>query len=122
MNRAYYIARPEYSDYIYGDQLPVCLDLAEVKRLAREWDMTMDELLSQMHIATTKEMESHGVYDSEYEGPIYWYAVMRDDEDDDWGYGSFDLANAKEMVKKFPKGYIAVIEEGPDPVCVEKIR
>jgi hypothetical protein len=120
--RYYYIADSDHSDQIYGNQEPICIDLSEVKRLAKEWDMTMDELLGQMHVATAKEIESHGVYDSEYEGPIYWYAVMRDDEDDDWGHGSFDLASAKEMVKKFPEGYIAVIEEGPDPVCVEKIR
>lgn len=52
----------------------------------------------------------------------YWYAVMRDNDDTDWGYGSYDLDQAKEMVKKFPEGYIAVIDEGPDPVCVEEIR
>lgn len=26
------------------------------------------------------------------------------------------------MVKKFPEGYIAVIEEGSDPICVDEIR
>ena len=34
----YYLANPEHSDAIYGDQYPVCIDLAEVKRLAHEWD------------------------------------------------------------------------------------
>ena len=53
----------------------------------------------------------------------YWYAVMTDNDDNDWGYGSYDLAEAKEMVKKYPDGYIAVIDEdGGDPICVEEIR
>ena len=52
----------------------------------------------------------------------YWYAVMKDNDDYDWGYGSYSLAKAKKMVKAYPEGYIAVIEEGPDPICVEEIR
>ena len=52
----------------------------------------------------------------------YWYAVMKDNDDTDWGYGSYDLAEAKEMVSKYPEGYIAVIDEGGDPICVEEIR
>lgn len=59
-----------------------------------------------------------------------WYAVMRDNEDYDWGTGSFSLEEAEEMVKNYPEGYIAVIdanydEEGnatTDPICVEEIR
>lgn len=57
----------------------------------------------------------------------YWYAVMTDNDDNDWGTGSFDLDEAKEMVSRY-KGngyhdaYIAVIDDGPDPVCVEEIR
>lgn len=60
--RYYYIANSDHSDQIYGNQEPICIDLAEVKRLA------------------------------------------------------------KEMVKKFPEGHIAVIEEGDDPICVGEIR
>jgi hypothetical protein len=120
--RYYYIANSDHSDQIYGNQEPICIDLAEVKRLAKEWDMTMDELISQMHVASAEEIEEHGAYDSEYAGPVYWYAVMQDDEDNDWGYGSFDLDKAKEMVKKFLDGHIAVIEVGDDPICVGEIR
>ena len=28
-----------------------------------------------------------------------WYAVMADRDDNDWGYGSHDLAEAKQMLK-----------------------
>lgn len=52
----------------------------------------------------------------------YWYAVMTDNDDSDWGYGSYDLDEAREMLKKYPDGYIAVIEMGNDPICVEEIR
>lgn len=52
----------------------------------------------------------------------YWYAVMRDDVDADWGTGSYDLAEAKRILENYPDGYIAVIEEGDDPICIEEIR
>jgi hypothetical protein len=52
-----------------------------------------------------------------------WYAVMRDENDTDWGYGSEDIAVAKEMLTEMrednPEAYIAVIE---NDVCVEEIR
>lgn len=61
----------------------------------------------------------------------YWYAVMMDREDNDWGTGSFDLEEAKAMVRaNYPKdGYIAVIdanydEDGnatTDGECIEEI-
>lgn len=60
----------------------------------------------------------------------YWYAVMMDREDTDWGTGSFDLDIAMSMVKKhYPDGHVAVIdasydEDGAahsDGVCVDVI-
>ena len=30
----------------------------------------------------------------------HWYAVMRDHDDNDWGYGSYDLLEAKSMARK----------------------
>lgn len=53
-----------------------------------------------------------------------WYAVMRDAEDNDWGYGSENYDEAVEMVHPYiaDGGYIAVIEDDGDPVCVEEIR
>lgn len=55
-----------------------------------------------------------------------WYAVLKDNEDNDWGTGSYDLEEAKQMVKKskqfYPDAFIAVIEEGNDPICVEEIK
>jgi hypothetical protein len=52
-----------------------------------------------------------------------WYAVMKDENDDDWGTGSYNLDEAREMLDRYPEGYIAVIDESTDnPVCVEEIR
>lgn len=62
--KTYYVADNKYADSIYGDQNPICMDIAEVKRLAKEWDMTTEELLDQMHEATPTETEIYGVYDS----------------------------------------------------------
>lgn len=54
--------------------------------------------------------------------PVYWYAVMRDDEDTDWGYGSFDYDEALEMLRPYVNGYIVKVEEGDDPVAVDEIE
>ena len=56
-----------------------------------------------------------------------WYAVMRDLEDNDWGTGSFDLDEATRRVKQMraneePDAYIAVIDDGDVPVCVDEIH
>lgn len=51
-----------------------------------------------------------------------WYAVMRDREDNDWGYGSFDLEEAKKMARNMGgDAYIVVIDDGDDPVAIEEI-
>lgn len=55
----------------------------------------------------------------EYE-PAIWYAVQRTREDD-WGTGSTELEDAIAMLREQGRGLIAVIEQGPDPVCVEEI-
>ena len=47
-----------------------------------------------------------------------WYAVQSDSDDNDWGTGSFDYEEAKEMLRQYPEGKIAVIVNG---VCVEEI-
>ena len=64
MTKIYYTANTEYADNIYGSEMPVCIDLNEVERLACEWDMTTAEMLEQFHEATAAEIEEYGVYDS----------------------------------------------------------
>lgn len=54
------------------------------------------------------------------------YAVMRDNEDNDWGYGSADLDEARAMLRTMkensPEAYIAVIDDGIDPICIDELR
>ena len=57
----------------------------------------------------------------------YWYAVMKDHEDTDWGYGSHDQSEAEAMAAAFKDqgyadAYIAVIDDSSDPVCIDEIR
>lgn len=55
-----------------------------------------------------------------------WYAVMSNREDNDWGTGSYDLDEAKSIAREYRAGgnaeaYIAMIEEGDDPTCIDEI-
>ena len=54
------------------------------------------------------------------EGP--WYAVLMDEEDNDWGVGSRNLDDAREMAARMGAPLIAVIADGQDPVCVRLIN
>lgn len=47
-----------------------------------------------------------------------WYAVQENREDSDWGYGSFDKAEAIEMAKRTESEFIAVIDNDE---CVEEL-
>lgn len=74
-------------------------------------------------LVTVKETKQH----TERGKTMKWYACMRDNNDNDWGVGSYDLEEATATVKDWrenglEEAYIAVIEEGNDPVCVEEIR
>lgn len=54
-----------------------------------------------------------------------WYAVLKDREDADWGYGSYDIDEAFEMAKELGgEAYIAVIRErkGYAAECVEELE
>ena len=56
-----------------------------------------------------------------------WYAVMKDNDDTDWGYGSFDIDEARARVRNYradgyKDAYIAVIDDGDDPICIGEIR
>lgn len=52
-----------------------------------------------------------------------WYAYLTDAEDNDWGTGSFILADVVKMWKERyeyqPDARIAVIDDGIDPICRE---
>ena len=60
-----------------------------------------------------------------------WYAVLRDNEDTDWGSGSFNKREAAKMVRKLRRdgdkdAHIAIIDvTSDDPnaqICIGEIR
>lgn len=47
-----------------------------------------------------------------------WYAVLRDADDNDWGTGSNNYDEAVSMANQYgDDARIAVINDGPDPIC-----
>ena len=53
-----------------------------------------------------------------------WYAVERDEDDNDWGYGSEDRATAIRMAEELgDNSLIAVIDTtDDDPLCIAELR
>ena len=53
-----------------------------------------------------------------------WYAVMENEDDDDWGWGSHDYHEALEMLKKQGCGLIAFIDIDSNNIadCVDERR
>ena len=53
-----------------------------------------------------------------------WNAVLRDREDNAWGYGSRERTKAEKMAMDMEsaEAYIAVIEDNGDPVCIDEIH
>lgn len=53
-----------------------------------------------------------------------WYAVLRDREDNDWGYGSKYRTTAEKMAMDMESddAYIAVIDDENDPICIGEIE
>lgn len=67
----YFFANPEHCHKIYGSIEPACIDIAEIIRLAGEWDMEPGDLLKQFHVASLAEIDCYGIYNSDDE-PTVW--------------------------------------------------
>lgn len=65
MKKTYYFPDNEYCDTFFGSSDYVCVDGAELRRLAFGWDMEFEDLLEQVHEAGEAEIAEYGVYDSE---------------------------------------------------------
>ena len=117
--------RPE----IREDVEPFARNLHDKKWKSSERDAIRDEFfLTEEEADATAEIlfeleKSDRKSEGEKMSDRKWYAVMRDREDDDWGYGSHDIEEAKQMLTEEESGeaYIAVIAEGENPVCVDEI-
>lgn len=100
----YYTIREEYLPLWTNDTVvttETIIDSDEVSRLALEWGKDEDELIE----------------DQLVEVDPAWYAIEMDEDDNDWGTGSFDYAEAVAMAKRMEAKYIAVIRLGDDPIC-----
>lgn len=64
MAKAYFTPNADHMDAWFGSACPVCMDLAEVSRLASDWGMELDEAMDQLHEASDAEIAEFGVYDS----------------------------------------------------------
>lgn len=62
--KKYYFPDDEHMNDFFGGFSAVCVDRAELKRLAAEWEMSLSALLAQVHVASADEIETYGVYDS----------------------------------------------------------
>ena len=71
---ANYIVKGDYWDmWGVSSEEEAIVDMAEIERLASEWEKSVEELLEQVD-----------------EVNAYWYAAQRS-TDDEWGNGSYDL-------------------------------
>ena len=57
--KTYYLPTTDW-DAFFGNQEPVCIDKTERDRLAREWDMDIEEDFRE----ATEEIEEYGVYNT----------------------------------------------------------
>ena len=65
MEKKYYFGN-DFENYLdWFEDGVCCIDMAEIKRLARDWDKTVDELMEQLHEASASEIAEYGYYDSE---------------------------------------------------------
>lgn len=62
--KTYYFPDTEHYDAFFGASTPICVDLTELERLARGWEINFAELLDQVHEAGDDEITEYGVYDS----------------------------------------------------------
>lgn len=65
MKKTYYFPNYEYEEDFFGSGYPICVDEKEIIRLAKGWDMTVDEIMEQVHEASEGEIEEFGTYDAE---------------------------------------------------------
>ena len=57
----YYFPDSEYEIDFFGCGHPICVSGEELEFLARGWDMTEEDIMSQVHEATESEIETYGI-------------------------------------------------------------
>ena len=84
-------------------------------------------ILLENETGSTQFHEVNGLYFVRVPEQV-WYAVLRANDDNDWGTGSYDYDEALAMAREWREdgwedAFVAVIDEsGSEPMCVEEIR
>ena len=105
-----------------------CSQLTEYHAPATNFKVGEVELFKKLEkdpASVRKEISRYLLSKQEISEKKLWFAVMKDREDTDHGYGSHDLEEAEEMCREMkednPDAYIAVIDP-KDDFCVEEIE
>ena len=98
-------------------------DVEYLIKQARDWERGEGDFSGELE-ESGDDPEDRRVYVTHIK---YWYALLINDDDDDWSSGSHDreetIARARRCRERdYPDAYVAVIELGPNPVCVGEIR
>ena len=59
--KTYYFPDNEHFDAFLGASAPICVDLAELERLARGWEIDIEDLMEQVHEASKSEIAEYGI-------------------------------------------------------------
>lgn len=113
MKNTYYILRDLEG---YGNAYPICVGRHEAEHLLAEWGYEDEEFAEIWREATKSDIAEYGVEEQ------IWYAIEVDEDDNDWGTGSFEYDEAVRMLREtaeyHPDARIAVIKiDQYDSVC-----
>lgn len=65
MKNYYYFPNTDQEEAFFGGKTPICVDKAELERLATGWGLEIEELIKQVHEADPEEITEYGVYNAE---------------------------------------------------------
>ena len=63
--KTYYFPNSEHEEAFFGSDYPVCVDVEELRRLARGRGLTWEEMRKQAHRGGKDEIGEYGTYDAE---------------------------------------------------------
>ena len=100
----------------YGSAYPICVGRYEAERLLAEWGYESEQFDEIWREADDSDIAEYGVEEQT------WYAIEADEDDNDWGTGSYDYDEAVRMLREIagdhPDARIAVIRiDQYDSVC-----
>jgi len=111
--------RNVYRDVDTGE----CYTEDEIKKVCEQFYHEIVDAEGNPLFESAEDYFNHLLKTGGIEKISFWYAIMADPDDADWGYGSESLEEAKQMAKDLnEKAYIAVIDTtGNDTICVAEV-